>query len=282
MLNAVRLMVIKSVLPTKWRLSQQAAAEALNRFAEVEADSAWQYYNAMRFTTEADMTEMLFRNVVDEFGHADAFQRIANRLSNQRFRPTSHGRKALVASAQEIEGFLAFTHESERVIGRQFATYAKASPLAEVGRVFTSIAQHEVAHHLDARAYLECLLASRRRAGWFVLRAKLSRALDQFERFGEHIGVAVFGIALGAIYLVSGLFLSRYCRVQSQQPNLSRMHGSQGSEGEENLRRRNLGTGHNPIEGALAPYGCDLVGVSGRKPLGAILRDRAGPPQDSN
>jgi rubrerythrin len=212
MLNSARLVVIRSILPPKWRISRQAAAEALNRFAEVEADSAWQYYNAMYFTSDSRLTGMLFRNVVEEMGHADAFQRVANRLSSQRFRPMFQSRKPLVTSSPDINSFLAFAHESERAIGGQFATYAKACPLPEVKEVFERIATEEVDHQLEALVRLESLLASPHQSGWLLFRARLRRGLEQWERLGEQLSAFFFGILLGAFYLVSGLFLSQYCR----------------------------------------------------------------------
>jgi len=208
----VRILATRLLLPLAWRRGRHHAATTLKRFSNVEFDSAWQYLHAMDHVDKPDVQLMLFHNLLEEMEHSDAFLGVAQKLAEQRLASPHEPRIALVNKASDIPYFLAFAHESERAICAQFNGYAKACRrYAEAADVFQAIAIDEEKHEREARESLVALIGRASTVDRLIWQVKLRKTYQSWMRGSMRIGDGMFALWFGALCLVCGPLLRRYC-----------------------------------------------------------------------
>ena len=200
------------LMPVAWRLSRRRVGNTLHRFAEVEADSAWQYLNALELADDTILRRKLFDNFVEELEHAERFRQLAAKHGSGRHRPQPLERTRLAGRPADIPAFLAYTYLSELSVARRFGTYARSSTIPEVRAVYESIVLQEQGHHQGAWQDLLRLTGSGEDVRRLVRKAKLTRGREAWLRFGRRLGGLFSVVWLSACYVVFAPLLFLYCR----------------------------------------------------------------------
>jgi len=213
----LRKLVIRALLPQAWGRDRHCAAASLKRFGNVEADSAWQYHQALCCSTDAELKRMLFENMLEEFDHADRFRQVANKLSSHRLYAANEERVQLIEREGDLAPFLAYVHLSEKDIHGQFETYAKVCGIKEVANVFSSVREDEANHEAQARRFLLLAAGSEAAATRAILRARLRRAKETWVCASKSIGQVSFSVILIGVFLVFGMIGRRPCSKVSSE-----------------------------------------------------------------
>lgn len=209
MFTFIRNAVTRVALPFFWRRSPAHAASTLKQFGETEFDSGWQYLNAMAYTDNVRLRQMLFENVLEEFRHSDYFLGAAHTLATSRLQGVAQARLPLVQASDDLPLFLAYAHQSEKSIHDQFDVFAKSCHLPAVTDVFNRICGDEAEHEVEARTLLEEIIGSAKSAGKLIRKAKLKRAYEAWMRGSQHIGDFMFSIVLTTTFLIYGPLVGR-------------------------------------------------------------------------
>lgn len=195
-------------LSSLWNVNQIFAVSALKRFYLVGFDSAWQYFNAMQYTKNSSLHLMLFENMLEEMEHFSAFASVANRLQTKSLVFSCQMRKPLIEDDSGMEYFLAYAHESERSISKQFGNYAKACrSVASAEKVFNSIAIDEVKHQAGAFQGLVSIIGDQRKVRWLIWKVKVSKVYSIWLRWSKYFGGALFFTILFVLFYLFGLFV---------------------------------------------------------------------------
>lgn len=216
MLTLIRNALTRLILPVAWSRINDHPARTLKKFGDTEADSGWQYLQALEHADDHGLKRMLFSNVMEEYRHADYFFAAAHQLASSRLHSAAVARKRLVNERSDMPYFLAYAHECERSIHGQFDSFAEASRLPAVSEVFRRICADEKDHEVEAFDFLVKHVGSESIARRFVVRAKLSRMYEAWMRGSERIGDAMFGLVLSLVFFSFGPFLVRRATVSSQ------------------------------------------------------------------
>lgn len=205
-----RRVAIRMMMPHAWRHDPRRAAVALKRFGDTEADSAWQYFQAIGMTQDAGLQSMLLRNVLEELRHAELFYTTAHEVAQARLQSPPAERMRLVDSPSGMAYFLAYVQESERVVHGEFEAYAAACSLPTVSQVFGRIAADEERHESEAGYFLDERAASPRHGRWLRVRARMQRQYESLVRASRRAGGHVFGAILTLVYLTYGALLGAF------------------------------------------------------------------------
>jgi rubrerythrin len=209
LISALRGLLVRTVMPFRWKRDHHHAAQALKRFGDVEADSAWQYLRALRMTDDVELRRMLFENVIEELKHSDLFYGAAHSLAARRIRSIDQARTPLIGDQKGMAGFLAFAHVSEKAIHGQFDSYAASCSLPEVAQVFCAISADEAGHESEARAHLERVAGTASVARRAIWAAHAKRGYESWMRLVEPIGGIVFLVLFGILFLLLGPLMRR-------------------------------------------------------------------------
>lgn len=209
LVSAVRAFVVRTVVPSRWSNDPDRAARALKRFGDVEADSAWQYMQAIRECDDRALKRMLFENVLEEFRHADYFHNAAHAMATRRILGLQQRRTVLVDGAGDLPGFLAYAHVCEDAIHSQFDSYASACRQPGIVKVFRDISADEASHGSETYEHLTRLVGSTGRARWRTFKARCQRFYEGWMRGTAHLGNVTFFPLLGLIFFLFGPFLKR-------------------------------------------------------------------------
>jgi hypothetical protein len=217
----LRRIVTRVLLPLSWHRDDHCVALTLKKFSEVEFDSAWQYFNAMKHAEDPALQRILFGNFMEEMEHADAFLSLSHDLALRRFARKQESRSVLVKSADDIPYFLAFAHESERSIATQFDGYALASGhRGSVADAFRKISSDEITHGEGAHSSLVALVGNRARARRLIWRVKLSKLWQAWVRATRYVGDGTSTLLIATVYLLAGITFGASCRRQLRGDSL--------------------------------------------------------------
>lgn len=209
MFSDFRSLVVRTAMPMKWKSDPQHAARALKRFGDVEADSGWQYLQAIRVAADPDLRRMLFENVVEEFKHAGYFHQAAHTLATGRIRSADEPRTLLIKRPEDMCDFLAFAHVSEKAIHSQFDVYAAACGIPAVSEIFKNISVEESGHESEAHSHLKRAAGSNRAASLAVWKARFKRGVEAWKRLAEPVGGLMFHAIFAVTFLVLGPLLKQ-------------------------------------------------------------------------
>jgi rubrerythrin len=200
----LRKLAVRALLPRAWGQDHHRAAVSLKRFGDVEADSAWQYHQALSCSKDTELKRMLFANMLEELDHADRFYGVAHNLSTQRLRTPDEQRLQLIEREDDLAFFLAYTHLSEKEIHGQFDNYAKVCGIKEVANIFHGIQDDEAGHESEARRFLVQVAGSDSAANGLIRRARLRRFKEAWLRASQSIGQVMFFVILSSVFMLFG------------------------------------------------------------------------------
>ena len=202
---------ISLVTPFTFR-SRRGLRRILNRFAETEADSAWQLIRALDAIDDDKLKAKLFHNAMEEMHHADLFRGLAARYADHPAPIRSPQRRRLFDEAPSLAAFEAYHYVGEVDVYNQFFSYAKSAPPGLIRDTFLRIREDEDGHQDLAMAELSRLAGSDAKARALIRRVRLERAWESFTRISKAVGDAVSTALLSVIFLIFGAAFVAPCR----------------------------------------------------------------------
>lgn len=187
----------------------------MGRFAEVEADSGWQFARVADYLQRPSHRAAMFATALEETHHAFLFRKLASR-GGLRHEGSGLARKALVSSVADMPRFLAYSHISEGMIHGEFDAIAAASGDPAVAQVLASISADESGHEDGASKMLHEIVPQEtlKRA---IRKARWRRSWDDWMHVVHGIGKINALFWLGLIYLTLGGFAAPLCRRRLQR-----------------------------------------------------------------
>ncbi len=205
-------LAIRSVTPLSWRHSSTRLGNSLQRFSQVEADSAWQMLQALEACDDPSFQAKLFNNALEEVHHAALFAGVARDFSSTPLPVAARHRRAIYDRTRGLTEFEAHHFVGEADVYRQFLSYAKAAQFDRIRELFLQIRGDEDEHQKLAYAELIKLTGSKWRTRHLIARVRLRRAYEAWLRLGRAMGDVVSTALLTAIYFVSAPIFARTCR----------------------------------------------------------------------
>lgn len=209
MRRILRRLALRLVLPRSWRDDRRLAA-SLQRFADVEADSAWQLLQAQAACPDVAGRAALLADAAEELEHAEGFARLAVRRSAAPL-PLLRSARAPLWSGHAAT-FHARLQVAEAEVEAEFADYARAAPHEDLRAHLESIRQDEAGHAEQAWGAVVRAAGSEAQARRLVRRASWRREWEAFVRAAAVVGDGVSGLLLGLIFFVGGAVLAPLAR----------------------------------------------------------------------
>lgn len=208
----IKRIAIRTITTLSWRISRRRLARSLQRFSQVEADSAWQLLRALEDTHDSTYRAKLFRNALEEVSHAELFYRLAREHSD--FPPSlaTPRRQPVYDLSNGVADFEAYLFLGEAGVYQQFLSYARAAPESNLRDTFLAIRRDEEGHQSAAYDELLELMANRAAAGRLIRRNRFKRFYQAWLRASEAIGDFIFWIILNIIYLIASPTLGWLCQ----------------------------------------------------------------------
>ena len=210
-ISTVRRLIIAHVLPRSWSWSQERMARSLLRFSVIEADSAWQFLNALNSIEDPRQRSKVFLNALEEVHHAALFADLAQKKSAHPLVAPPETRRSLLEGPEKLGEFLAYIEVGEHEIYDEFETYAQVGD-ADASALFLAIREDEEGHHEDAGALLEELSGGPDAAARCMRRAKLKKLWHNWLRFSEVVGELFNGLWMRVVYVLIGPLFTWVCR----------------------------------------------------------------------
>lgn len=177
----------------------------MKEFSEVEADSAWQYFQALQYTDNTEIRRMLFNNVLEERNHADIFHGLHRSFKVTQSIQVPKRRLPLIRSAKDLPDFLAFVHVGEASVHGKFVRYANKAKNTDISRAFQRISEDEEGHESETLLHLTQLAGGPEQAKRKIVKAKIRHGFKAFSRHSEKVGNVILGLILSLIFFVFGL-----------------------------------------------------------------------------
>lgn len=208
----LRQLAIRALTRLSWGASPRRLAAGMNRFAQVEADSAWQLLQALSATDSVPLRARLFRNALEETQHAALFLGVARRHAPTALPLANARRRQLYTPSRGLAAFSAYLYVSEGDVYDQFFSYAAAASDESVRQTFLAIRGDEGDHESHAWRELVEVAGSVPRARALARRARLRRLYEAWLRFGKSLGALPSRLILTALYLVAAPLATWSCR----------------------------------------------------------------------
>jgi hypothetical protein len=205
-------LAIRSVTPVSWHHSTARLGKSLQRFSQVEADSAWQMLQALEACDDPSFQVKLFNNALEEVHHAALFAGVAHHFSSSPLPLTAQHRHAIYDRQRGLTEFEAYHFVGEADVYKQFFSYAKAAQVDRIRELFLQIRGDEDEHQKLAYAELIKLTGSKWRTRRLIARVRLKRAYDAWLRIGRAMGDFVATTLLTVIYFVAAPIFTRTCQ----------------------------------------------------------------------
>jgi len=184
-------------------------AKVLRQFSEIEADSSWQYLNALDFTNDNELKRVLFKNVLEERNHAEIFDALAHNIAISRTPLLTRRRKLMIKNQSELNKFLAYVHCSEKNVHDKFLKYSQTCPDTNISNAFKLISDDEKDHESEILFHLQKLTGCPKKSNKIVILAKLKQSYEAWMRFSEKFGTIIFTFLLSVIFYCFGIFTYR-------------------------------------------------------------------------
>ena len=177
----------------------------LKEFSDVEADSAWQYMQAIQFADNPQLRLTLFNNVLEERNHADIFFQLHQTFKTANVSGNSKRRQPLINSVEEISDFLAVVHVGESSVHEKFVRYANKAQNKKISEAFQRISEDEEGHGSETLDHLKIITGDNKKAGRKVAKAKIKQHIETFGRHSTKIGDVIFSSLLALVFFAFGL-----------------------------------------------------------------------------
>ena len=213
---ALRKAVIRMLTPWSWRVPDRLA-ESLNRFSQIEADSAWQMLQALESVEDPTFKGKLFTNALEEVHHAAIFAELARDFAKFPLPLDSKRREQAFDPSGGLVKFEAFHYVGEFDVYNQFLTYAHAAPSPRVREAFLAIRGDEDEHQKLAYKELVRLTQSPQAARRLLRSVRFSRFRAACKRFSKALGDGISSLILSLLYLLVAPIVSFLCRRRLDQ-----------------------------------------------------------------
>ncbi len=150
----LRKLAIRTMLPVSWAFSKTRVSRSLLRFAEVEADSAWQFLRAMEVLELPHQRAAMFHDALEEMEHAAGFHSLARAYAERPLPLCRDRREALLHTPEDLGEFLAYIYEGEREVYGEFEDYCLAIRREDIRAWLQHIREDEAGHQDTALATL--------------------------------------------------------------------------------------------------------------------------------
>jgi rubrerythrin len=196
-------LAIRTVTSSSWKASDERLAASLARFADVEADSAWQMLRALEASPDRELRAKLFENALEEMHHAEMFRTLAHQYAP--YPPSTRDRRQEVFTEERgLPWFAAYHFVSENDVSEHFSAYADAAPReSDLRRTFLAIRGDEEEHRAVARAELSRLAGSEARAAALIRRVKAQRLYEAWKRLGARTANLLSSLLLNVVYVLT-------------------------------------------------------------------------------
>ncbi len=201
---ALRRWAIRVVMPVMWRLWPRRRAHALAEFAATEADSGWQFKQAIERTPDPALKALLFCNLLEEMEHSERFQRLADGMGQGRVGVAPARRTSLATDTSSLRAFIAYVHAGELDISHEFDAYGRAAGVPAISGTFEALREDEEGHQSGLWSALRKLTRSDSEARSLVRRARWRRLYRSWLSVSKQLGDAMLALWLGLAYLLMG------------------------------------------------------------------------------
>ncbi len=208
----LRKLAIRTMLPVSWAFSKTRVSRSLLRFAEVEADSAWQFLRAMEILEEPHQRAAMFHDALEEMEHAAGFHSLARAYAERPLPLCRDRREALLHTPEDLGEFLAYIYEGEREVYGEFEDYCLAIRREDIRAWLQHIREDEAGHQDTALATLVEVLGGEDKLKRLIRQIRWRRQKESLVRLSTWIGNLFSGLLLGTIFLVSGPVFWWACR----------------------------------------------------------------------
>ncbi len=191
------------------RRDDNQSALILKQYSEIEADSAWQYLQAIDYTSDKAIKQTLFKNVLEERNHADIFARLSELIATEKVSLIAKKRKQLISQPEELSDFLAYVHYGEAHVHQKFLNYANTCRDERISKAFRKISDDEEDHEAEIFSHLIEVVGSEKEAIKKVKKAKFKQFFEAWTRQSEKIGNVIFGTLLSIVFWLFGLIVKR-------------------------------------------------------------------------
>lgn len=205
-------LAIRAITALSWKLSSERLASSLQRFSQVEADSAWQMLQALEAVDDPVFQAKLFNNALEEVHHAAIFSKLAREHSSMPLPLVVPRRSAIYHPKRGLREFEAHHFLGEAAVYDQFFSYAKATSSESLRRAFFQIRGDEEAHQALAYAEIERMSGSRWRTSRLLAGIRLRRIYEAWVRFGRKVADLWLTVVLSGIYFAVGPVFGPLCR----------------------------------------------------------------------
>ena len=227
MRSVLRRVAIRVVLPISWALSPQRVSQSLLRFAQVEADSAWQFLQAMNVLQRPQQVAAMFHDALEEMEHAAGFHSLARSYAARPLPLCRDRREALLEDTEGLGRFLTYIYEGEREVYEEFEDYARAVGRQDIRAWLQHIREDEEGHQDTALSTLIEVLGGEDQLSQLVRATRWRRTKESLARLSHRLGDLFSGVLLGVIYLFAAPLLGRACqrRIQARPQSAVRSYG---------------------------------------------------------
>lgn len=223
----LRQLMISLVLPISWRFSEKRKLAALQEFSATEFDSGWQSLYAMKYIENSLDRAYLFQHALEEFFHADLFNKLSKHYSSIPLVQPITGRNIIIkehADKNQILDFLCYMYVGEQSVHEDFNYYTKAKIDKKIKNVFLKIYKDEEDHATESLQALKKFSDENKgNLRKYLFLNKLKRAYRQFSIFFSRIGELMLSLILSLSYFLFGLFFYKVLRRRLFLPNSEQM-----------------------------------------------------------
>lgn len=209
-------LAIRAITPLSWGLSRERLARSLQRFSQVEADSAWQMLEALDAVGDPLFRAKLFSNALEEVHHAAIFDKLAREYALHPLPFAAPRRQTIFDSKRGMHEFEAHHFIGEADVYEQFLSYARAASSDRLRNAFLNIRGDEQEHQALAYSELRRMVGSRTATERLILRIRLKRLYQAWLRLGKKTAEAWLTMVLILVYLVMGPLFGPLCRKRLQ------------------------------------------------------------------
>lgn len=214
----LRRTIIKFITPLAWRLSKSRKCSALLEFSLIERDSASQLMDALKFVDDPRAKAGIFQHVLEEYHHADLFEKTCDELSTELMNVPVMTRHRLVSGEKanfDKLGFLTYVYVGEKNVNRDFSTYARISTDKIVSDTFLRVQADEANHEADTFDILKSLAGHRSGVlRWNLLKAEWLLWYRAYVGYMRRFGELFLTCWLAVVYFALGWVVAPACRTR--------------------------------------------------------------------
>lgn len=203
-----RRLLIRFFTPLAWRLSPGRKCGALQEFSTIEKDSGCQLLSAIDRVHDPKIQATLFQHVLEEFHHADLFERACQAYATAPLETPVITRDALLdpePGPNDLLDFVSYVHVGESAVNGDFGAYAKAPIDARIRGVFAAVRTDEEGHEESSFDLLSALAqGSKTRLRWALLKSRAKRSWRSYVLMMRGVGELPLTVLLSALYFLAG------------------------------------------------------------------------------